>query len=144
MSNLAICFISVLVVIINASLTLAITQENSSMDNISNMTLNNTVLNNTLLNNTTPGNTSLIAPATSNILVNLAKPKGIETVNDISANTSIKVSTAQPKQSDEDTFVIGSGAISNESSLNVDVPASPAKNASNLWYVIQAKPHGMV
>lgn len=139
MSNLSMCFISVLVVISNASLTIAIAQENSSMDKISNITLNNTIL-----NNTTPGNTSLNTSAANNTSVNITKPESIEPMNNTNANTPINLSTAQSEQSDNAVFIIGGNATSNISTHNVDIPTSPAKNASDLWYVIQAKPHGMV
>ncbi|MFB3763623.1 MAG: hypothetical protein ACE14P_00075 [Methanotrichaceae archaeon] len=145
MSSLSVCLIGILV-IFSASLIIAIAQENSSMDNISNMTLNNTVLNNTILNNTiqnntAPGNTSLNASAENNTSVNIAKPESIKPVNNTDANTSINLSTVQ---SGEAVFIIGNDVIGNKSAYNVDIPAPSAKNASNLWYVVQAKPHGMV
>ena len=143
MSNLSMCFISVLVVILNASLTISIAQENSSMDKISNMTFNNTLLNNTIPNNATPGNTSLNTSAANNAYV-IAKPKSIESMNNTGTNTTINLSTAQANQSDEAIFIIGSNATSNKSAYNIDIPTLPEKNASYLWYVIQAKPHGMV
>ncbi len=110
MSNLSLCIISALVVLLNTSLIMATPQENSSMDKI-----DNTTLNNTLLNSTTPGNISLNASG----------------MNDIG-------------QSKEAYFTISSNATGNRSTYNLDVPTAPAKNASNLWYIIQAKPHGYV
>ncbi|MGA9098983.1 MAG: hypothetical protein WB392_08650 [Methanotrichaceae archaeon] len=129
---------------LNASLTIAIVQENSSMKEISNMTSNNTILNDNLLNNTTSGNISLNAPAANNTSVNITKPKNIESINNTSANTSINLSTVQSKQSNETVFTIGNNATDNISTYKLDVPTLPAKNASNMWYIIQAKPHGYV
>ncbi len=144
MRKLSMYFISVLVVMLNASLTIAIVQENSSMKEISNMTSNNTILNDNLLNNTTSGNISLNAPAANNTSVNITKPKNIESINNTSANTSINLSTVQSKQSNETVFTIGNNATDNISTYKLDVPTLPAKNASNMWYIIQAKPHGYV
>jgi hypothetical protein len=41
------------------------------------------------------------------------------------------------------TFVIGE-ADGNDSAFNIGTPQRPAKDASKLWYLIQAVPHGYV
>jgi uncharacterized membrane protein YjgN (DUF898 family) len=72
--------------------------------------------NNTILNNTAFGNTSMNFSSTNKTVIN--------TTN-------------------ETAFVIGNG-IGENATFRIDLPIKPVNNASKLWYVIQAKPHGTV
>ena len=78
---------------------------------------NNAALNNTVLNNTTLSNTSLNLSAVNYTVINATN---------------------------ETAFMIGNGVEGNKSVYKIGLPIKPAKDASKLWYVIQAKPHGYV
>jgi hypothetical protein len=131
MNNSFVYIIGALFIIMSISSTIAITQGNSSQKEICNMTVNST-----LLNDTTPCSIS------TNISDPNNKPELIESMNNNKGATSTNLSASRSEQSNEIPFTVGSGTMSNESAYNLDMPTSPAKNASNLWYVIQAKPHG--
>lgn len=90
---------------------------------------NDTNLNNTTLNNTTLTNT------TSNIVPN--------STNNSSINASDKLSTPQFVPTNESVFMISS-IERNRSAFEIGTPTRPTRNASGLWYLIQAKPHGYV
>jgi hypothetical protein len=78
---------------------------------------NNTTLNNTVLNNTTLSNTSLNLSAMNYTVLNATN---------------------------ETSFMIGDWVEGNKSVYEIGLPIKPAEDASKLWYVIQAKPHGYV
>lgn len=140
MNNSLLCLMGAIFVLISVSLTTAIIQENSSIKEISNATSNNTILNNMTSNNASL-NTSTANSSTS---VNITKPKSIESMSSAGAKTSANLSTDQSEESNETFFKIGNDAAENNSSYKLDAPTLPSKNASYLWYIIQAKPHGMV
>lgn len=128
------CLIGASVIIMSISLTFAIIQENSSTRGVQEITLNNTTFKNTSLNSSPNNDTN----------TNITIPENIGFMNSSTANVSSNLSGDESKQSSGTFFAVGSGSISNESAHNLDIPTSPAKNASYLWYVIQAKPHGYV
>ena len=78
---------------------------------------NNVTLNNTTLNNIALSNTSMNLSATNKTVINITN---------------------------ETAFMIGNGIGGNKSAFEIGLPIKLVNNASKLWYVIQAKPHGTV
>ncbi len=132
MNNPLAYLIGALVITISLSLTQAIIQENSSIEENYNITFNNTTLE----------NASLASSGIENANANVTAPENDKLMNNISDSAITNRPASEPKQSNGTYFTVGSGYISNNSARNLDVPALPAKNASYLWYIIQAKPHG--
>jgi hypothetical protein len=93
-------------------------------------------------NNTLPDDIPSVNTSSSTLAYNNT-PTGTESMNNnksiiASANLSAQLSN----QFNDTFFTVGFGEMSNESAYDLDAPTSPAKNASNLWYIIQATPHG--
>ena len=132
MNNPFAYLIGALVIIMSLSLTQAIIQENSSIEENYNITLNNT----------THGNMSLSSSSMEITNVGTTMPENIKSINNSSTNTSTNLPKNESKQSNGTIFTVGSGSMSNKSAHILDIPTLPAKNASYLWYIIQAKPHG--
>jgi hypothetical protein len=78
---------------------------------------NNVTLNNIFLNNTVLSNTSMNFLATNKMVINTTNVTAL---------------------------MIGNGIGGNKSAFEIGLPIKPVNNASKLWYVIQAKPHGTV
>ena len=133
MANQLICTICMLSIITAASLTMAASQGGNS-----------TTSKVTSQNKVNLSNASLNLSASVNPILDMNVTEGKEAGMENVTTTSISSgnSTARPQIPNWTYRVIGRGMRSNESAYRMDAPNQSWKNASDLWYVIQAKPHG--
>jgi hypothetical protein len=99
----------------------------------------NVTLSNTTQNNTTTNITSLDLTAL-NKAVNTSKP---EKGNKFSTNASASFYTPI-LASNGTVFPVGGNKKAGEQAFEIGMPIKPAKDASQLGYIIQATPHGTV
>jgi len=107
----------------------------------------NETLNSTVLNPGNMSNINLTPTAANNTALNTSaaeetKPSVNDSIND-SINASSGSLSLQSGSSPNVIFAIGE-ADGNNSPFNIGTPERPARDASKLWYLIWAVPHGYV
>jgi hypothetical protein len=89
----------------------------------------------------------VIMTATSLMIVTSQEYNNVTLNNAILNNTSMNFSATNKtaiNTTNETALIIGNVSEGNKSAFKLDLPINPVINASKLWYVIQAKPHGSV
>jgi hypothetical protein len=105
--------------------------------------IGNETLNNTTLNPGNMSNINLTQPAVNNTALNTSATEEAKPSGNNSINASAGPFSLPSGQSHRIAFVIGE-ADGNNSAFNIGTPERPARDASKLWYLIWAVPHGYV